>query len=346
MHRKIISCILILLTLSSLVCMSACNKDNPVPDGMYSATLSGEPFTLYVPEGWTDNRDSGISSAYYSLNDAVTVSARYYAKPSDYASLQGFVIQCEEIYKNYPSFTPKVSASSKLGGKAGYKYEFTFVRKVDTMGGEQEAPVNVLQYFGESGDNVVILTFYSLASATDTYREAFEEIRSAFVLGEAAHTDTEIKTDKKTPDGMKIASSSQREYVFYVPADWACNTENKMSEAHYPSSTKPNVTVTSFTPDGDIDAREYFLQCEELYKKAENLSSYSRTDEPTERVVGGRNALSYIYSASYGEAKFKIMQTVFIYNGMAYSITYTALDSDFDTFMPAVESILSAFRFR
>ena len=52
--------------------------DDGVPDGMYSATIEGEPYIFYVPEGWTDNRDSGISSAYYSLDIPVLASAKYY----------------------------------------------------------------------------------------------------------------------------------------------------------------------------------------------------------------------------------------------------------------------------
>jgi hypothetical protein len=80
MTKRIISCLLILIF--CFVGFAACgDKEDGVPEGMYSVTRPGEPFILYVQGDWTDNRDSGISSAYYSIFNGVVVSARYYALP-------------------------------------------------------------------------------------------------------------------------------------------------------------------------------------------------------------------------------------------------------------------------
>ena len=69
----IILCVIILLPT-----LAACKKNGDIPDGMYSVTLEGEPFILYVPEQWSDNRDSGISSAYYSIDKHIHAGARYF----------------------------------------------------------------------------------------------------------------------------------------------------------------------------------------------------------------------------------------------------------------------------
>ena len=72
MIKRIIS--LLIITLLCSAALVGCNDDG-TPRGMFSVTAPGEPFTLFVPDGWTDNRDSGISSAYYGLSVIVTARA-------------------------------------------------------------------------------------------------------------------------------------------------------------------------------------------------------------------------------------------------------------------------------
>ena len=86
MTKKLI-CAILCIILCALI-FTGCSDDG-VPDGMFSVTVEGEPFILYVPDGWTDNRDSGISSAYYGLN--VIASARYYSPENAEQTLEGFV---------------------------------------------------------------------------------------------------------------------------------------------------------------------------------------------------------------------------------------------------------------
>ena len=55
--KKIIAFALVLIFCLTIVSCS----DGEAPDGMYLVSGSHEPFKLYVPENWTDNRASGIS---------------------------------------------------------------------------------------------------------------------------------------------------------------------------------------------------------------------------------------------------------------------------------------------
>ena len=142
---------------------------------------------------------------------------------------------------------------------------------------------------------------------------------------------------------MKIASSDNIEYRLYVPTSWICNSESGKSEAYYPESGKPNITVTSYSPDSPLSATEYFEICEKEYKDVLFGYELLSTDE---RRVAERDAVSYTYRAVYGETSFKLMQTVLVYNEMIYSITYTALDDSFDTHIDDVNAILDAFIFR
>ena len=69
------------MTLAFIICifaLASCATDTEeIPDGMKPAYLTGEPFRLYIPEGWADNTRSGISGGYATLYVGVSVSARY-----------------------------------------------------------------------------------------------------------------------------------------------------------------------------------------------------------------------------------------------------------------------------
>ena len=248
-----------------MTCFAGCNDDG-VPDGMYSATVAGEPFILYVPEGWTDNRDSGISSAYYSLPDAVTVSARYYSPDmSGEFTIEAYVDAFVTEFKNsYDTFKLVDKSAAKLDGKDGTRLQYTFDRIVEREGKEETVNVTVIQYYVKHESDVVVLSFYSTTSAynkDEEYATVFEQMRSEFVLCKKETVTDEPQVDKNTPEGMKKASFKDCEYVFYVPTTWRCDMSDKFSEAYYPhESGKPNVTVTSFSPDNVLTAKEYFAE--------------------------------------------------------------------------------------
>ena len=162
---------------------------------------------------------------------------------------------------------------------------------------------------------------------------------------------------------MKRVSFDGCEYRFYAPNSWKCNMSDKLTEAYLDVEGKPNVTVTSFAPDMPVTAEEYingtvytvngvsqkFVGCKELYAK--ELSGYSFVS-----IVDGRiddrgetdyiPAKKFTYTAVYSEKPYKIMQTIFVYNDMVYSITYTALATQFEAHLNDVNAMLGAFRFR
>ncbi|MBE6533365.1 MAG: hypothetical protein E7678_00115 [Ruminococcaceae bacterium] len=330
-------CAIILLPL-----LSACGKDSDVPEGMQSVTLEGEPFIFYVPEEWTDNRDSGISSAYYSIEKSILASARYYACDEETQSA-GLLAYVENIaaqnaiaLNNYEKVGDIKEAS--LSGPDAKRYEYTYSYRGNKT--------TVIQYYKFHGEDVVVLSLYiATEHYTEEYSEMFEKIRSNFVLCAKGDVKNDEVVDKHTPEGMKKASDDDVQYACYVPKSWITDLSDKLTYAYYPESGKPNVTVTSFSPNEDITAEQYFKECEMEYK--ENFKEgYELIGEPKSRTVAERSALSYEYKVIYGGAEYKIMQTVFIYNGLAYSITYTARLDAYDAHLDDVEAILSHFRFR
>ena len=109
------------------------------------------------------------------------------------------------------------------------------------------------------------------------------------------------------------------------------------------ASDGSNVAVSLYEPNVSMSIDDYFDRCAEDYQKG--LRGYTFI-EKTDRTVSGKTARSYTYSAEYGDAKYRIMQTVFNDGKIMYSLTYTALEENFDTHMADVELILNSFKFR
>lgn len=334
MLKKIIALTAALLL---CVCLVACSQTDPdAPDGMQSVTVAGEPFRLYVPTNWSSNTASGVSGAYYSSTETAMVTARYYT-PSDSAmTLDDYVALCVSRYADtLDGFTEQERTASVLGKENAVKMTYQILNGSQIMSCFQ---ISVC-YAGD----MISLNGYCSADLYELLQSDFDSIIGAFVLCEKTDPQGEEVTDKHTPDGMEIASADHLEYRLYVPKTWICNANDGMSEAYYPESGKSNVSVTSYSPQSSASVQEYFSDCEQLYSSS--LPGYERLSE-TERQVAGRTAYSYVYRTEIDGAEFRIMQTVLAYNGMFYSITYTALTENYDVHLNDVEAILNAFTFR
>lgn len=335
MLKKIIALSLCVLTL--VLPLLSCGKSDGAPEGMQLASIEGEPFFLYVPKSWSVNTRSGISSAYSYANDKTIASARYTA-PSDPAqTLEQYMIACAEGYvKVMKDFTlVTLSEAALLGGKDARRMEYTVTDAGKTYTGVQHTTLHEGMF--------VSLYFYYLTDRRDVVAEELESIRISFALGALSESAGDEVVDKNTPEGMKIASSKNDAHRLYVPKSWICHSESGKSEAYFPESGKPNVTVTIYVPEGSMTVDEYLAFCTARYTEALGGYEALATDE---RQVAGRRAVSHTYRASYDGMRFRMMQTVLSDGQAMYSITYTALDDRFDAHLADVESILGAFTFR
>ncbi len=333
MMTKRIFALLLVLTLCTL-CVG-CSGDG-APDGMYLASHEDEPFKLYVPDSWTGNKSSGISGAFISGSANIAVSARYFTPSNAEQTLaeyaDAYVLDCSE---GLELFSLSERSDSMLGGENAVRLLYS--AQIDGVSFMHR--VYIAKYAGD----FVTLAFHAPSDMYDGYSSQFDTISDSFVLCEKSDGNGETVTDKHTPSGMRIASSDVIEYRLYVPNEWICDPESGKSEAYYPESGRPNVTVTSYSPDKAMTAEEYFAECETEYKKT--LEGYELISS-ADRTVGERAAKSYTYRTSYGETQIRIMQTVFVYNQVVYSFTYTALEDSFEGHMEDVEAMLTAFRFR
>ena len=321
----------ILALLALCLSLWGCSNDG-APDGMKSVTLEGEPFILYVPESWTDNTSSGISSAFVST---MNITARYRTLGED-VTLSDYASSVTGAYATtLEEFRLVSSAASVLGGADAMLIKYT----AKYSGAAYSFSEYVTIYKGDA----IHLKFTCPTELYEANAAAFDEVASVFVLRDKTAPQNDELVDEKTPSGMKIASSDNVEYVLYVPKSWICNSTSGANSAYVNESGKPNFSVTSYSPDKEITPSEYFELAEKSY--AENLSGYTRVSE-SDTKVHGIDAKTYVYTVSYGGIEYKIMQTVTVYGGRIYSLTYTSPSDVFDAHIADVNNIISAFIFR
>jgi hypothetical protein len=332
--KKIIALAIALLMCFPLLC--SCGNRESVPDNMQRAYIDGEPFKLYVPEGMSVNLDSGISSAFKYAPDKVIISARYYTPNNPEMTLSDYMTYCADGYSksisefNMTSLEPSILSSIDA-------IKMTYTAKIDDIA------YSCTQITALYKGDMISLCFYIPSSVVDGYAETVKSVTEEFIICDKAEPINDEVVDKKTPEGMKIASEDQLEYRFYVPKSWICNSESGKSEAYYPESAKSNVTVTSYSPEEEMTTAEYIAMCKETY--ASTIAGYELLEESNTKV-NEKDAISMVFKANYDGIDIRIKQVSLIYGGMAYSITYTAIAENYDLHIEDVDKIISEFTFR
>lgn len=327
------------LAVALIICLlplCSCANGEKAPDGMQLASIDGEPFKLYVPEEMTLNTESGVSGAFSYVPEKLIISARYSTPDDETLTLDGYMTYCAEGYaSSLHLFELKSIDSAVLSGTDAKKMVYT--ASID------EVDYTCTQITALYRGDMVSLNFYIPTKTVDGYASIVESVISEFVLCEKAELQGDEVTDKKTPAGMKIASGDKLEYRLYVPTSWVCSSESGKSEAYYPESERSNVTVTSYSPDSNMGISEFVDACEKEY--GDSINEYTLI-EKSERTVAAKNAISLTFSANYDGMEFTVKQVSFIFDGMVYSITYTARAELFESHIEDVDKILSEFTFR
>ena len=339
--KKLISFILVLV----LICTAlvSCKKD--APNGMKSVTVSGEPFILYVPEVFTTNTSSGISSAYYrSVENDILVTARYYTPADSEMTIDEYMTFCADAYAES---LEEFSKTAEVAGDILYGVD---ARRLEYKMSDGDVKYEVTQISAKHNGDFVSLNIYTTGDGKNVYSEYITMIVENFILAEKSEKGAEAFIDKNTPDGMKIASNDIVEYRFYVPTIWVCDAESGVSEAYYPESEKTNVTVTSYSPSTEetgMTLSKYVEKCIAEYKTT--LKGFSETVTVTSGLtVVDKPAESIEFSAEYDGAVYKLRQVVFYASefNLYYTFTYTATEAKYDEHMADFDAMLSAFAFR
>lgn len=338
--KKIVSLIIAMLIVCSL--LVSCGSD--VPKGMKSVTVAGEPFILYVPEGFSDNTASGISSAFYkSVENDLIVTARHYTPSNSAMTLDEYMSFCAD---SYAASLEGFEKTAEIAGDVLYGADARRLEYKMTEGGRTYI---VAQRTVKHGGDFVSLVMYTTGEGMSVYADFISLILENFTLCEKPSAEKSPKVDKKTPEGMQIASNDIVEYRLYAPLSWVCDADSSISEAYYPESEKTNVTVTSYTPSADergMSIEDYVKKCLTEYRGTINGLPYEIIVKDLK--VADKDAKSFEFSAEYSGVAYKIRQVVFYASefDLYYTFTYTATAEKYAQHMADFNAMLGAFTFR
>ncbi len=337
-----------------LAVFSACSKSD-IPDGYQLIACNGDEFRLYVPASWIENTSGGVTSAYYSMQNNSSVSV-YVPSDAEGLAVEEYWAVCNEKnsdeIKNYSYLG---SEKTVLGGRPAYKYIYTAdVRVTDPIIGESfEATYKFMQVMAENNGKVYVLMYSAPIESYETNLSVVEGgsddagIIGYFKFAEP-YADEEGKkefSDKVTaPDGMKLASTDERAYRFFIPDSWVVNERTDATAAYASNTDRSNVNVQMYMTSSPTETVQlYFEGMEQSYK--EIFSAYSLI--ASEKIeMGGMPGYKYVFEATSGGQDYKVMQAITRKGDMFYCITYTALEENFEMHTADVEKMIKEFIIR
>lgn len=352
--KRLLPILAVLLTLGSLA--SCVKKENNAPDGMMIASAAGADYLLYVPTTWNLNTFYGVSGAYRDAKEQSTVSVNRF--PSE-----GF--SAGEGENRNAAYWERVCLplirERLLDGKAE---EYTADEEHSahpTVFGGQDAiyrhvtgisdgkTLHFVQVVAERGAYFYVLTFVATDTVFSFCVNDVDKIIREFVFSETAYLpeDEAWKPAKvKAPAGMKIASSNEVAYRFFVPEGWTVDREQRIFAAYDPTD-RTNVSIIAYMPEtSGMSVDEFFEMGTDLMTKTADAEAFTLIGKNDSATLGTRPAMTYDFTYRIGGNTYRYRQLIAIYRGMFYTLTYTATEAHFEEHLDALEAIVGAFVFR
>lgn len=344
-----VACVLLLPLLS------ACSQDG-TPDGYQLVVGEGDKFRLYVPTQWTPNISGGITGAIYSLTENASVNV-YVAEDADGMTIDEYWIACDERYRSeLQEYEPNEKVEKiLLGGKEAHKHVYSARISVrDDNSGETEAQLyKFMQIMAIYDGEMYVLLYSAPEQYYDSHVAEVEGdsdgvgIVPYFIFAEPYVSDEnakKISNDVVAPDGMKLISTDERAYRFFVPTDWIVNDRTEATAAYASENDSSNVSVQMYmTSNESQTVEEYWTVCEdrymELFAEYELISS-------SQIIMDGISAMRYDIFVSTGGDNYKITQAIVKKGIVFYCITYTALTENYEKHAEDVQRMIENFDIR
>lgn len=329
---------------------SACSDKSDAPDGYQLVSGEGDKFRLYVPtQGWSANTQSGTTGAIFSVDPYIAINV-FVADDAADMDTDAYWTHSESMLKaelGEGNYTFVGAEKTTLGGQPAKKIVYTAKM---SLHGEDVTEYKSMTVLCRYKDEMYVFTYS--APAETHYDLYIEEVEGDGGILDYFRFDVpysaegkEYPTDVDLPDGMKIVSTNEHPYRFFVPSSWKINAKTDFSAA-YLSEDSANVSmqflmVSEMEIDKSVD--EYFAECEERYKKV--FSSYELLGSE-EITMSGRSAKKFTYKITSGGVEYKQMQAIVAKGGVFYVLTYTALPDNFDSHMGDVQRMIETFEIR
>ena len=360
----------ILLCLCMILSFASCSSggEQELPEGMQIASAAGADYYLYVPTTWNVNTHYGVSGAYFNLNNLSTVSVEKYPHTEMLVAemsangLNGDSPASERIswYRNAycePALRRVAQSFTDITAEAQ-------VEPMTTLDG-----ANAMQYRIQANVNGTAIYWHQLIAERNgafyVFTFSVREDLLSMLWGDVARMLAEFKFsdepyipeelaktfDKNAdaPEGMKLASTKEVLYRFYVPLAWTVDEHERIFAA-YCGVDRASVSVVPYMPDGDVaNVSEFFAKTETELKAIVDEGGYELIPEESgvECMLGDRKALAYRYRLTIHGKTYEYYQVISTHKTMFYSLTFTAPNETvYNEHFPEVQKIISAFEFR
>ncbi len=347
---KILAVVLLLVMIISA--FSACSEQSDAPDGFQLIACEGDKFRLYVPtQGWAPNTESGTTCALFSTDPYIAINV-FVADDAGEMDVDAYWSYSENNLKNelgegnysFVGVEPKTT----LGGQPAKKYVYT--AKIGFYG-EEAVDYKIMTILCKYKSEMYVFTYS--APAEEHYDIYLEDIEGEGGVLDYFRFDVPYSGEGKVypegveiPEGMKLISTDERPYRFFVPESWKTNEKAEFSAAYYSADDSSNVSVQYLmVSEQEIDktVEEYFAECEERYEKVFSSYVLLSTEDIT---MDGRAAKKYTYTIVSGGIEYKQMQAIVVKGGVFYVLTYTALPENFDSHIGDVNKMIEHFDIR
>lgn len=342
--RKIAALLLVPIMLLSI--FASCSKSD-VPDGYQLAVCEGDKFRLYVPtQGWMPNTAGGVSGAFFSGQTNVTVNV-FVADDAEDMTVEEYWKICDKNYakelKNY-SYSGK-SEKLTLGGQPARKYIYSAEQTVNGVTETYKYMQVMARYEGE-----MYILLYSAIAGEEYYDSHVEDVENGiipyFVFSKPYSSGEKKEYSDKVdvPEGMKLISTDERGYRFYVPEKWIVNKRTEATAAYYSDSDKSNVSVQIYMADNNVRTiDDYFGSCESGYKNI--FSSYTLISS-SDIKMSNISAKQYVISVTSDGTEYKMLQAIVKKGAYFYCVTYTATPENYDSHIDDVNKMIENFEIR
>lgn len=347
--KRIITAFLLCVMLISV--FSACSEESEAPDGFQVAVCEGDKFRLFVPtQGWSPNTQSGIASALASADPYIAVNT-FVADDAGDMDVNAYWEHSEAKLKetlgegNYTLVS--VDDNYKLSNQSAKKVVYTAKTNLYS---QETVEYMVLCVLCRYKDEMYVFTY--TAPAGEKYNIYLADVEGEDSILFHFRFDVpysgegkEYPDDVSAPEGMKIISTDEHPYRFFVPSDWKTNEKTEFSAATAPNDSSNVSLQFHMEPESEMykEPSVYFEECEANYKKV--FESYVKLSDEN-ITMGGKDAKKYTYKIVSGGVEYKQMQAIVSKGGVFYVLTYTALPENFDTHLAEVEKMIAAFEIR
>lgn len=351
---RIVSAILVALMILTL--FVACAQNDDTPDGYQLVACEGDKFRLYVPtQGWSPNTTGGVTSAFFSMNENSSVAV-YVADDAAEMSVEEYWEKCNLTFEkelDEYSFSGK-SESVVLGGQPAKKYVYSAKVTLTEYGVAETATYKFMTVLCRYEGEMYVFVYSAPEEYYDSHiqdvegDEAGKGIIPYFKFADPYSSGkTKEYSDKvEVPEGMKLISTDERPYRFFVPESWKVNDRADISAAYFSDTDSSNVSLQFHIIDNDrIDTtvEEYFAECEKTYK---NIYASYALESAEDITMDGVAAKKYTYTVVSGGVEYKQMQAIVEKGGAFYVLTYTALAENFESHINDVEKMIASFDIR